>query len=501
MEVGDTPIDVTDGFFTDLGYNVIKGVVTVVMEDEDQITVTLTILHRVLATVFIDGKETWRKLFTVGSVEELINSVKTELSQQVSVDRILRFDTHFQEFIDTDLNTELREFDILQIYYITNITQAPLERSVQPLPCHSTDATTTGLLALLEEKAPTVLREHEETKMLSISSIKLLVKVAVSDLVEKHGFYPSGKEKLALAKEIVLLFPSLRISVPFGQNEGHEHFFDGPSHSGFIEMRLRNIRRKLQQSQRTYSLKRRHCKLQPSSPSLEETVPSEWLTLIKRMRPSTENSSSIKNAIDQTFSYRRKWIMTKSPTVGEIFKEYPRFLDMPSLINHRFAGYYKDVYKSKCEADQQAMDEFFSQLNLPSLSAEAKQVVDKEITVEELHEMITYTSSIHVSNNINFLGTTYRTGCILPLKTDERGEPLFGEVIHIIPQIESECAFMFLRVLRVKYFDEHFFSFNVTKTKEFDMAKLPDDLKDYRPLDIVSFCDQQYVTPRYKVLF
>lgn len=33
--------------------------------------------------------------------------------------------------------------------------------------------------------------------------------------------YPSGKEKLALAKEIVLLFPSLRISVPFGQNEGH----------------------------------------------------------------------------------------------------------------------------------------------------------------------------------------------------------------------------------------------------------------------------------------
>ncbi|XP_057190770.1 uncharacterized protein LOC130554900 [Triplophysa rosa] len=145
------------------------------------------------------------------------------------------------------------------------------------------------------------------------------------------------RKKLALVKEIVLLFPSLRISVPFGQNEGHEHFFDGPSHSGFIEMRLRNIRRKLQQSQRTYSLKRRHCKLQPSSPSLEETVPSEWLTLIKRMRPSTENSSSIKNAIDQTFSYRRKWIMTKSPTVGEIFKEYPRFLDMPSLMDIEFS--------------------------------------------------------------------------------------------------------------------------------------------------------------------
>lgn len=116
-------------------------------------------------------------------------------------------------------------------------------------------------------------------------------------------------------------------------------------------------------------------------------------------------------------------------------------------------------------------------------------------------ETLTYTSSIHVSNNINFMGTTYRTGCILPLKADERGEPLFGEVIHIIPQIERECAFMFLRVLRVNYFDEHLFSFNVIKTKDFDIAKLPDDLKDYRPLDIVSFCDQQYVTPRYKILF
>ncbi len=111
-----------------------------------------------------------------------------------------------------------------------------------------------------------------------------------------------------------------------------EHFLDGPSHSGFIEMRLRNIRRKLQQNQRMYSLKRRHCTLQPSLPNPDETVPSEWLTLIKRMRPSPENSSSIKTAIDQTFSYRRRWITTKSPTVAEIFKEYPRFLDMPALV-------------------------------------------------------------------------------------------------------------------------------------------------------------------------
>ncbi|XP_021331249.1 uncharacterized protein [Danio rerio] len=55
------------------------------------------------------------------------------------------------------------------------------------------------------------------------------------------------------------------------------------------------------------------------------------------MRPSPENSSSIKTAINQTFSYRRRWITTKSPTVAEIFKEYPRFLDMPALMDIEFS--------------------------------------------------------------------------------------------------------------------------------------------------------------------
>ncbi len=103
------------------------------MDVEEQITVnvTLTTLHRVLATVFIDGKETWRKLFTVGSVRELI--AKTELSERVSLERILRFDTDFQELIDTDVNAGVRELDKFQIYYISSNTQDLLEGSVQPL--------------------------------------------------------------------------------------------------------------------------------------------------------------------------------------------------------------------------------------------------------------------------------------------------------------------------------------------------------------------------------
>lgn len=100
--------------------------------------------------------------------------------------------------------------------------------------------------------------------------------------------------KAGTSKGDCVIVPLVKDSVPFSENEGHvrmflhykmnylamcitcssildsnlvlflhyscqEHFFDGPSHSGFIEMRLRNIRRKLQQSQRMYSLKRHHC--------------------------------------------------------------------------------------------------------------------------------------------------------------------------------------------------------------------------------------------------
>ncbi len=59
-------------------------------------------------------------------------------------------------------------------------------------------------------------------------------------------------------------------------------------------------------------------------------------------------------------------------------------------------------------------------------------------------------------------------------KADERGEPLFGEVIHIISQSERECALMFLGVLRVKYFDEHLFP-SMSSEQDFDMSKLPGD--------------------------
>ncbi|KAI2653585.1 DNA double-strand break repair Rad50 ATPase [Labeo rohita] len=174
--------------------------------------------------------------------------------------------------------------------------------------------------------------------MLSETSRKLLVKIGVSALVEQSGFYPCNDEKQMLAESVVTLFPSLKIKME-EENEGFEHFYDPVSHSGFIEMRLRNLQRKLHDDQRRYQRKRSRISAS-SGVSItlditaegEEDSTQEWTTVIKRVKPSPENLNTIKLGMEKTYSNRRLWIANTSPTVQEIFEQYPRFVDMPYLV-------------------------------------------------------------------------------------------------------------------------------------------------------------------------
>ena len=77
-----------------------------------------------------------------------------------------------------------------------------------------------------------------------------------------------------------------------------------------------------------------HCNstLTLSMANTDEDV-SEWVTLAKRMKPSPENLSTIKRAMDRTYTQRRIWITTQSPLLAEIFNQYPRFVDMPHLVS------------------------------------------------------------------------------------------------------------------------------------------------------------------------
>lgn len=69
-------------------------------------------------------------------------------------------------------------------------------------------------------------------------------------------------------------------------------------------------------------------------PAEGEEVISEWKTMIKkRDRVKKTSAPSKKARKKKTYANRRLWITASSPTVEEIFAEYPRFVDMPYLVS------------------------------------------------------------------------------------------------------------------------------------------------------------------------
>lgn len=111
------------------------------------------------------------------------------------------------------------------------------------------------------------------------------------------------------------------------------------SHCGFIEMKLRNLRRALHDDQRRYRKRGRSSDPSRAAVTLEtvavgedESI-NEWITVTKRMRPSPENLTSIKMGMEKTFTHRRVWITSKAPTVAEIFQQYPRFVDLSYMVS------------------------------------------------------------------------------------------------------------------------------------------------------------------------
>ncbi|XP_062313426.1 uncharacterized protein LOC134017608 isoform X2 [Osmerus eperlanus] len=311
---------------------------------------------KILASIYLDGREICKKVYHLSNARELIDERKSQdgLPSAVDLDRFLKYNADFNEFIDTDRNTDIKELDKFQLFFRSGseladaeieliCPPAPLPGQTQSLPAQSLpahdrldDSGLEALKLLIQTKAPNILTEYEESGTLCTKNRMLLVRVAVSNLVERQGFYPSSDDKVRLAKNVVTTFPKLSVKIQ-EHNEGYEHYYDPASHSGFIEMKLRNLRRDMEESQRRYRRKNKSggtvtLTLTSSVANTDEDV-SEWVTLAKRIKPSPENLSTIKHAMDQTYAHRRIWITTQSPTLAEIFNQYPRFIDMPHLVS------------------------------------------------------------------------------------------------------------------------------------------------------------------------
>ncbi|XP_039859147.1 uncharacterized protein LOC120723321 [Simochromis diagramma] len=312
---------------------------------------------KVLVTTFIDEKEICKKILHVSSAKDIIGQSQAQHMGCV-LDRLLKYNTDFMEYIDVDNEVDVKDFDRFHIFL--SARGPPMETSLGEIRQNQSTITTEEqsqpLRSLLKRKAPQILKEYETTGTLSVPSRKLLVKTCIGDLVERCGYYPLSAEKLTVAKSIITTFPSLSVRVA-GQGEGFEHYYDPVSHCGFLETKLRNLRRNLDQGQRRYKKRKvtNDCgedkKLRQEDGNTSST--DEWVTLIKRLRPSAENLPTIMSGMEETYTSRRAWISKDSPTAAEIFREYPRFLDLPSLLDLEFGkltGGKADLFLRKWEA-------------------------------------------------------------------------------------------------------------------------------------------------------
>ncbi|XP_072176026.1 uncharacterized protein [Diadema setosum] len=140
-------------------------------------------------------------------------------------------------------------------------------------------------------------------------------------------------------------FPTLRDTTPGAK--GYEYLYD--KGHGFIEYRLKTLR-----SYDATHYRAQRKRVAPTKPRTEnngaeaavdegddmpEPVAPEILQKIEWMKyhhPSPDNVTLIKSKFKETFPHRKEEIQKGGLTITEVLIRYPRFQDMPSLIDLDF---------------------------------------------------------------------------------------------------------------------------------------------------------------------
>ncbi len=109
-------------------------------------------------------------------------------------------------------------------------------------------------------------------------------------------------------------------------------------------------------------------------------------------------------------------------------------------------------------------------------------------------------SMVSVANCVSVFGHSYRPSCVLSLRCDLDKECLFGETVYIVPFCDREEVLVFLRILTVKYFNDHLHTYVIEKTNEFQMINLK-DATDVVPLCLYKLSDSEvHLFTKYKLI-
>ncbi|XP_060746168.1 uncharacterized protein LOC132859438 [Tachysurus vachellii] len=178
-----------------------------------------------------------------------------------------------------------------------------------------------------------ILEEYKSENSLMHRTRRQLVNILASDITEKHGI-PSRQQKEKYALGIITLFPSLKD--PFSP-KGYEHFYDGEKGTGYLAWRLKTISRtsgkwpvKEASVHQAQGPKRRR-----SANTLPQQLDGDACREAISFLVHSPDEASVFQKMKMTFQHRQDLVHDPQRST-DVFKTFPRFLDVKGLVNQDF---------------------------------------------------------------------------------------------------------------------------------------------------------------------
>nr|XP_055043442.1 uncharacterized protein LOC129430313 isoform X2 [Misgurnus anguillicaudatus] len=178
-----------------------------------------------------------------------------------------------------------------------------------------------------------ILEEYKSENSLMHRTWRQLVNILASDITERHGI-PSRQQKEKYALGIITLFPSLKD--PFSP-KGYEHFYDGEKGTGYLAWRLKTISRT--SGKRPVKEASVHQaqgpKRQRSATTLPQQLDGDACREAISFLVHSSDEASVFQKMKMTFQHRQDLVHDPQRST-DVFKTFPRFLDVKGLLNQDF---------------------------------------------------------------------------------------------------------------------------------------------------------------------
>ncbi|XP_072554962.1 uncharacterized protein [Paramormyrops kingsleyae] len=178
-----------------------------------------------------------------------------------------------------------------------------------------------------------ILEEYKAEKSLRHRTRRQLVNILASDMTERHGI-PSRQQREKYALGIITLFPALKD--PFSP-KGYEHFYDGVRGTGYLAWRLKTMSRSTtKRPVKEISVPQEQGPKRRRSPTtLPQQLDGDACKEAISFLVHSPDEASVFQKMKMTFQHRQDLLHDPQRT-ADVFKTFPRFLDVKGLVNQDF---------------------------------------------------------------------------------------------------------------------------------------------------------------------